>query len=426
MALSLVLRSEGLRRLRNFPGELHFEVADCVYSCSQAQAAFASEKVARLLLSDPTMDRLKLRVTDENHIFDQVMSLINGECVTFSQEHGAFLTNVGLELENPELIEAGHRLEFGSEGISNENVVLRLKRKRDLSLGIDEEVGFLAAHVSEAAFESQYTSVFESLGLDLSSLVLSSPSLKLPDEDWLLDCILRKEFLRPLMSYVECEFLSEEGIAKFTSNVCLDDMNESLWSSICRRLHKKVDTRESDRFLGKPGSIPYTGSGLDGIINFLRKEKGGDPHSKGIVEVMASSIGSSYKPEKVFDYKWTEAFYTKDESNSWICVDFKETRTVLTHYTIRSQYYTAYCRPLHWVLEGSNTSNDSDWIELDSRNTDDLKPSLATVTYQLKQPSQPFRYFRIRQTGPNSCGGNHCLAITSLEFFGTVKTLKRY
>ena len=391
-----------------------------MYSCSYAQAVFASEKVARLLLSDPTIDRLELSVTDENRLFEKIMSLIYGESVSLSKDHGVFLTEVGLELENPELVEAGHRLAFGFEEISNENAVSRLKWKQALSLGIDEEVAFLAANVSEAAFDSQYTSVFESLGLELSSLVLSSPCLKLPDEDWLLDRILMSESLRPLLSYVECEFLSEEMIAKFTSNVCLDDLNASLWSSICRRLHMKVDARESDRFLRKC-VIPYTGSSLDGIINFLRKENGEDPHSKGLVEVTESSVGSSNKPrEKVFDYSWTEAFYTGNVPNSWICVDFKKTKIALTHYTIKSQSNTNSSRPLQWVLEGSNTKNDSDWTELDSRNTDDLRPSLATVTYQLEQPSQPLRYFRIRQTGVNSYGNNY-LAITSLEFFGQIR-----
>ena len=422
--LSLALTSGGLRRLKQFPGEFHFEVGSRVYSCSLAQAVFASEKVARLLLSDPTIDCLKLRVTDESRLFEKVMSLINGESVSVSEDQSVFLTEVGLELENPELTKAGHSLEFAFEEISNENVISRLKRKVSLSLGIDEEVAFLAEHVSEAAFESQYTSVFESIGLDLSSLVLSSPCLKLPDEDWLLDSILRKEFLKSLMSYVECEFLSEEGIANFTSNVCIDDLNETMWKSICRRLHMKVETRDSDRFLTHV--IAYTGSGLDGIINFLRKENGGDPHSKGIVKVTASSIDSGERsPEEVVDYSWTGAFYTKNEPNSWICVDFKETKIVLTHYTIKSPGSTAghWPRPLQWVLEGSNTNNDEDWTELDSRQTDDLKPSSATVTFPVKRPSQPFRYFRIRQTGVNS-SGSCCLGITSLEFFGTMQHKK--
>ena len=125
----------------------------------------------------------------------------------------------------------------------------------------------------------------------------------------------------------------------------------------------------------------------------------------------------------------TSYFYTQDQPNSWVQYDFVDSKVRPTHYSIMStsQYGKIEDNPQTWVILGSDTGNDDDWTELDSRENisclDDINQS---HTFSIQNPSKKdehFRYLRLKQTGDSSGPSNkNLLQLSALEFYGSIIT----
>ena len=169
-----------------------------------------------------------------------------------------------------------------------------------------------------------------------------------------------------------------------------------------------------------PGLFPQK---LDGIIAYLTRECGGNVHDKGIVDVTASSFKKTdTEPKNAAGLAlWKDAVYcSREEPNSWICYDFKGRRVIPTSYSVMTNASNrGYIHLKSWVVE---VSNDRElWIEIDRRtNNKDLNNECVTHNFKIsKVPSESFRFFRLRQTGPNH-SGQHMLCIYAMEVFGTL------
>ena len=151
-----------------------------------------------------------------------------------------------------------------------------------------------------------------------------------------------------------------------------------------------------------------------GIIGVLTRQCGGNVQEKGVVEVTASSCWIG-EPKNVVELGTNWFFWSKDESNSWICYDFKERRVAPTSYSIRTDCSRF---PKSWVLE---VSNGGSWTVVDRReNNEDLNGEYVTRNFALSAPpSGRFRFVRLRQTGKTH-GGRDILILASLEVFGTL------
>jgi hypothetical protein len=81
-----------------------------------------------------------------------------------------------------------------------------------------------------------------------------------------------------------------------------------------------------------------TDSPLSGIISYLTKTNGGHVMDRDIVSITASSVGSPHnRPlRNVADSEDQTNFQTKDEANSWICLDFLKLLIKPTHYSIQT------------------------------------------------------------------------------------------
>ena len=150
----------------------------------------------------------------------------------------------------------------------------------------------------------------------------------------------------------------------------------------------------------------------------MREECGGNVHTKGVVNITASS-NQYNETYQVTDYDWLGSWSTGWDPNSWICFDFKEKRIGLTGYTLKSRPAGPnYGHPVQWVVEGSN--DGSNWREVDRRNTQDLNGKSIVKTYSCGSgKDESFRFIRLRQTGKNA-GGNDFLMLSGIEFFGTL------
>lgn len=163
---------------------------------------------------------------------------------------------------------------------------------------------------------------------------------------------------------------------------------------------------------------------FNGIIRKLTQECGGNVHDKGVIAVTASSEdSSSLCAKRAVDFDDIQTrFRSKNESNSWLCYDFKGRKVRPTHYSIRSKpYCPTDLHPKCWVIEGSNTGNE--WKVINTRkNIDVLCNFSVSHTFAIQQKldqNEYYRFLRIRQTGSNASGNNH-FGFSALEYFGSM------
>jgi hypothetical protein len=150
---------------------------------------------------------------------------------------------------------------------------------------------------------------------------------------------------------------------------------------------------------------------LNGIIFELTRKHGGNVQDKGIVLMTSKSV-SDGDVKNLVDLGSRSEFKSENESDQWVCWEFRETWIRPTHYTIRSSEDNY---PKSWVFEGS--MNGERWTELDRRKNDShLKEDLAVHTFEVKSPFE-CRFVRLTQTGKNH-SDSHRLAFCSLEIFG--------
>lgn len=101
--------------------------------------------------------------------------------------------------------------------------------------------------------------------------------------------------------------------------------------------------------------------------------------------------------------------------------DFIGRRVIPSSYSIRTRNDCNNNHPRNWVIEGSNTDNDSDWTILNSpQNDTNFIHQKVTCTFAINAKKDSYRYLRIRQTGCNNNNGNNHLCLSALEFFGVL------
>jgi len=128
--------------------------------------------------------------------------------------------------------------------------------------------------------------------------------------------------------------------------------------------------------------------------------------------------------------------WTKNEPNSWFCVDLGANRAMhITHYTIGYGSGGTYAFPRHWKLQGTNNytesrdPNDPNWFTIKTHTNDSsFHTEHQRVTFPVSV-GQPFRYFRIIQTGKNSFKASanldnfsNVLVLSGFDMYGTLYT----
>jgi hypothetical protein len=237
-------------------------------------------------------------------------------------------------------------------------------------------------------------------------------------EDLLLDFVLGLgnsyfEFLGCLRS----EYLSVSGIGRLLSSISLNVIDESLWSSLSRRLALSVECSPVSQSRHAAQQFPFESSRpLNGILASLNRECGCNAHTAGTIAITASSNGYN-QCHQVVDYDSKSYWHSNDVPNSWIRFDFKDRRICVSNYTIR----TDTCQHLmKWSFDGSN--DGISWTTLDQRDTQELKGAYVVKFFTCaprEYSDSFFRFIRLIQTGPSS-DNQHFLMFSKLELFGTV------
>jgi hypothetical protein len=164
--------------------------------------------------------------------------------------------------------------------------------------------------------------------------------------------------------------------------------------------------------------IPFIRDPFDGIIAYLTKKCGGNVQQKGIVAITAQSVYDEHsRPENIANFTEIKTFFSsKNEPNSWICYDFKNSRIHPTHYSIQTfpgGETSGHIRS--WVVEASEDGQT--WTVIsEHRESCDLIQYNDISTYLICKSAE-CRFVRLRQTGINR-NGKHYLRLSSCELFG--------
>ena len=418
--------------------DFEFVFGSKVYRLHSVLAEFLSPKVAGVRKCDPLCSFYTFKDSELFSAFQSlVVSMRSGEDLRVEQSNFPVLLRLAQELENGDLLSSLVAM-IKTDSLSLEEAILVLRAGIDFGNAFSDRFGDLRDFVASRFYKID-DKILENLDLETSQLLLSSPSLRIIDEDSLYDFVRSRsdKDLRfaSLFEFVCFDYVSVDGIQNFASFVnenLLENLNSGIWRQICRRLVIETKSKRSNLHASLPEiQFVYDASQrLDGIIAHLTRECGGNVHDEGIVNVTASS--NTEYAKNVADLGANSYFYSQDEQNSWICYDFKERRVIPTSYSVRTYFWTAvgggpyaYHHLKSWVIEVSNDGTENSWTEIDRRaNSEDLRSKHATVNFTVPHvPSEGFRFVRLRQTGKNHW--NRCvLCLDSLEIFGTLFNAK--
>jgi hypothetical protein len=397
------------------------------FECSRFEAAFISPRITELLLQDPTIDEYEIEVEVDNadgidwECVRSLFSLSRNGLFEVNETNFEIVKQISKSLGNRELCETLKEFANEVDEMNSSNVVERFLLCEFLDICGYEEFDYLCSHLFEID-----RNIFRKLKHSELKKIVQSNELRIFSEDWLLDLILElgTDYF-DLLGCVHTEYLSQGGISRLLESISREQIDDNLWESLCRRLllccpsPQLPESRFQMRDFGIDSSQP-----LDGILSHLSLECGGNVHTHEIVSITASSnVRNSC--HQVVDYNWTNYWYSKDESNSWIQIDFKARRISPTHYTIKSDGEGGH-HLLKWSLNGSN--DGTSWINLDRRDTNDLKGDYIVKSYACESiqssssssSSSPFfQFIRLTQIGKNSSGCDY-LMLANLELFGKV------
>ena len=384
-------------------------------------AEFLSPKVARLRRCDISFAVYTFKNSELFNAFESlVSSLRSGAALRVEKSNFAVLFRLSQELENTELFISLLSM-IKTKSLSLEEAILLFRTGIDLGTARSGNLrDFIASRFYEIEKE-----ILDDLDLETTQVLLSSPSLKLEDEDSLYDFIRSRSEndlrFTSLFEFISFRYLSANRIEHFSSFVSEnfpENINFGLWVRVCSRLIFETKPKRNPRVFGI--ELPYNSSKpLDGIIAHLTRECGGNVHDNGIVNVTASSWTQDAK--SVADLETSSPYVSSDGKDTWICYDFKQRGVIPTRYLLKT-YGSGHDHLKSWVIEVSN--DGASWTEIDRRNNDKaFNARFATRSFKIsKVPCESFRFFRLRQSGRSHFlhDDYYSLTLIALEIFGTL------
>ena len=416
-------------------------------------AEFLSPNVARARRSDVSVNVYTFK-SDSSELFDVfetlVLRLVSGQSFCVDKSNFPALLVIFQELDNRELLSSLLGM-INHDSLNLEEAILLLQAGTALGMEFVNLTNFVASNFYKIDREA-----LEDLDIETVQLLLSSPSLKIEDEDSLYDFVRSRSekdlSFTGLFEFVCFEYLNIAHIEDFVSfsNTTLNaNISAGLWTRIRGRLLLESKPNASPRVSHQRPFFYNPQKPLEGIIANLTRKCGGNVHDKGIVNITTSSVFSTkpdipeYEREFLdYDISFEEsdseydefpgknaadlgidtAFMSENKKDTWITYDFKERRVIPASYSVKSQGDLPGGDHLKsWVIEVSNDEKQKSWIEIDRREDNyDLNGSSVTRNFKISRvPSTGFRFVRLRQTGRNH-SQHYYVAFACLEIFGTL------
>ena len=150
-----------------------------------------------------------------------------------------------------------------------------------------------------------------------------------------------------------------------------------------------------------------------GLFHYLATRGGSQPWKNpceaGLVSLSCSSLSPHSEPCSALleQYGVGCTWNSKDEPQSWLCLDLHSATLQLSHYAFISHELRS------WQLEGSRDGET--WHVLDTRRKEDRPHTWRVYAAQ----GGWYGHFRLQQTGPNWSGRHH-LRLFGIELYGTL------
>lgn len=412
--------------LQTYQEEFTFIVNGKRFQTTRLISDLLSPKISRMHAVDPTIETFCITTTQKGD-FSYLLKLSNFQIQSIPDDILPFVSEVSeiLEMNNISLHENL------SEPITSDNVFPSIyAHEKSVHLyrqKLEEEIEYIASHFYEIA--SKNCEQLKNLKYETLEQIISSENLVLNDEDQLIDfvnqlCEKDREFTS-FYATVYFERVASGSISNFLNLINEDDITKSTWRRICDRLIQEVKTEKTvyneKRYNKRVRSRiekPFTSNGsFNGIINHLKSNGRIDD------EITLTSSSNNHQNNQYSDihniisYCENKSFWTKDVSNSWICIEFKHHKIIPTYYTIKT-CYDGSPYPRSWAIEACNDGRTWEVID-EQKDCSPLNDSNRVHSFKINEQNQKeISFVRIRQT--QTWSSSNCLGIGSLEIFGTI------
>lgn len=417
------------------------------YKTSRIVADLLSPSIREMHLIDSTVNEFSIDIKNNStNYFSEFLNLVNFSPKKLDSERikqfSEFFYVLGNKKEYVKLRMSLFKPITTDNVIDQFSLIYKISEKNDQKnkkieyYNEDENIESIISYISIHFYELEKEKI-KQLPTSIIEEILNRADLKIESEDNLLKLIIemyeKDEQCSELFEKVDFNNVSENVLEKFIDIFNINDMNCSIWKSICIRLFpsKSQSTKNNLRYknikLCKEFKLE-NGHEFEGIMHYLSKKTNGNISDNGTIKITSNSIYSnSFKPENVVDYENNyNEFCSKNTSNAFLLFDFKDKSIQLTNYSIRSRESNkngAHIR--NWVVEVSN--DEKHWKEVDQHSNDStLNNSNITATFSVNNINNEFyQFIRLRQTGYSWSGypnrNNYYFAISFIEFFGILR-----
>jgi hypothetical protein len=232
---------DGIKRVQSVIGsdEFTFHVNGSRFGSTVIEAVFISPAVEQLLTSD--FGTREFVITDEDIVSTDFSvlfgffrsacgssscsdSTLNSSSKSFSSQKSLLSICRYLGNENLELM-----------ALTSSEQLFRMSQFRDAEMDVVK---------CASEFYSYSTPDILELSIDTLNDILSNRSLRIIDEDWLLNLLLGFGSISQysfLFGHIRFEFLSAEGISQFCDSFGYVNLTEDVWTGITRRLRGSID-----------------------------------------------------------------------------------------------------------------------------------------------------------------------------------------
>lgn len=392
-------------------------------------ADLLSSKICQIHQTDPCIDEFIINTQSRGN-FSSILNLINFDKKTIQENEAPFFSEI-IEKLGPNSIDIS--LSNQAQEITIDNVFNLIKKhtlfSQIYSELIKKDIDFISEHFYELC--EQHFDDINQLDINIITSIISNEKLQINDEDQLV-LFINKLYTNEnkyslLYEFVYFENVSEDIMNKFIDIFDINDLTNETWKSISIRLKSEIkNTKKSEktnRYKQEGINLSHEQKGINlsyeqdkefnGIFKYLLSD--GNIDEK--LNITSSSILSdSYIPKNaILCNDHNKLFYSGNQKNNWLRIDFKEHKVILNNYTIKSHNTPRTMK--NWVIEGSN--DNSNWTILDKRtNCEDVKGGNQVHTFSMsEQIKESYRYIQIRQTGKNWNNDNY-LTIDSFEIYG--------
>lgn len=437
--------------LFKFKKDFTFIVNGKEYLTSRYIADILSPNIRKFHFTDESINEISIntKLKSNKDYFNDFLNLSNFENYNLDKQQQNFFSEFFLKLGN---IDGYFQIQPEYHGkITNENAVdLLISITQHFSLITKEfeidhnipkdsvslyQVGNVQKIISfiSSNFETVDKKRLNEIEIDLISQIITNSNLQISDEDSVLNFVIdlyeQNDSFSPLFEYVIFSNVTQESLIHFINKFNLEDMNVSIWKSICTRLVSKSGNVNKSRYLQNIIEFSHqNGIEFHGIMRYLTEKTGGNIHDNGTIDISSNSIWnddqSHYHPKNLVDYEKKNYYDSKDDENTYICFDFKERSIQLTSYSIESENSDAYTGHLkNWIIEVSNDGKN--WIEIDRHvNDGSLNGPSIVGTFKIRKSLDDFyQYVRLLQTGNTwyPYGNHNQFYFPLIEFYGKLK-----